>query len=223
MNIRLIFIGLAMAAALCAMPRTTRAQIFITNARNGTIGEYTTSGATINPALVSGLNSPTDIAVSGENLFVTNLDTGTVGEYTTSGTTVNPALVSGLTNPRGIAVSGGNLFVVNVNGSLNTIGEYTTSGATVNPALVSVPTTYFLVDLAVSGGNLFVTNNGFGWIGEYTTSGATVNAALVSGLNQPIGIAVVTGSVPDASLTWTLLLLGLTATFGLKLVLRKPA
>jgi len=183
MNIRLIFSGLVTAAALCAMPGTTTgAQIFETNrgttSENGTIGEYTTSGATVNAALVSGLNDPLGIAVSGGNLFVGNAGNCTIGEYTTSGTTVNVALVSGLNQPSGIAVSGGNLFVT----------------------------------------------NGPGTIGEYNaTTGATVNASLISGLNRPVGIAVVSASVPDASSTWALLLLGLTATFGLKPLLRRPA
>jgi hypothetical protein len=312
MNIRLIFIGLAMAAALGAMPGTTRAQIFVTNENTGTIGEYTTSGVPVNPALITGLSFAEGIAVSGGNLFVVhfaNDGNGTIGEYTTSGAPVNPALITGLSGGRGIAVSGGNLFVTSddfmsessrigkyttsgatvdpvlitgltpavpavavsgdnlfvvdaingfiaeyttsgalvnpalisglngpsgiavsggdlfvVNRDAGTIGEYTTSGATVNAALVSGlnhPN-----GIAVSGGNLFVTNNNIGnigTIGEYTTSGATVNAALVSGLNSPVGIAVVSASVPDASSTWTLLLFSLTATFGLKPLLRRPA
>jgi hypothetical protein len=96
-----------------------------------------------------------------------------------------------------IAVSGNKLFVVDpVEG---TIGEYTTSGATVNPTLITGLS--FPNGIAVSGGNLFVVDRDTGTIGEYTTSGAT----------------------PDASSTWTLLLLGLTATFGLKPSLRRPA
>jgi hypothetical protein len=62
-----------------------------------------------------------------------------------------------------------------------------------------------------------------GTIGEYTTSGATVNASLISGLHGPQSIAVVSASVPDTSSTWTLLLLALTATFGVRLVLPQPA
>jgi hypothetical protein len=78
--------------------------------------------------------------------------------------------------------------------------------------------------LALSGGNLFVTDINNGTIGEYNaTNGATVSASLVSGLNHPESIAVVSTSVPDASSTWTLMLLGLTATFGLKPLLRRPA
>ncbi|MGD0389876.1 MAG: PEP-CTERM sorting domain-containing protein, partial [Tepidisphaeraceae bacterium] len=102
------------------------------------IGEYTTSGATVNAALVSGLDYPFGIAVSedGSDLFVTNFHGNTIGEYTTSGATVNAALVSGLDYPDGIALSGSDLFVVSQLG--DTIGEYTTSGATVNADLISV-------------------------------------------------------------------------------------
>jgi hypothetical protein len=45
--------------------------IFETNGDN-TIGEYTTSGDTVNNALVSGLQTPGAIAVSGPDLFVAN-------------------------------------------------------------------------------------------------------------------------------------------------------
>ena len=57
----------------------------------GTIGEYTTSGATVNSALITGLDGPIGIAVSGGNLFITSILDGTIGEYTTSGVTVNAA------------------------------------------------------------------------------------------------------------------------------------
>ncbi len=47
--------------------------IFVTNFFDSTIGEYTTSGAAVNASLISGLNNPVGIAVSGSNLFVANL------------------------------------------------------------------------------------------------------------------------------------------------------
>jgi hypothetical protein len=99
--------------------------IFETNIGDSTVGAYTTAGATLNAALISGLKVPTGIAVSGVDLFVANATTGTIGEYTTSGTLVNAALITGLDNPSGIALSGSDLFVANANGS-GTIGEYTT-------------------------------------------------------------------------------------------------
>jgi len=134
-------------------------------------------------------------------------------------------ILSGLAASLALCAIGGTtraqIFETSLNEGNDTIGEYTTSGATVNSALVSGLN--FPVGIAVSGGKLFVVSNGNGTIGEYTTSGATVNPALVSGLNFPVGIAVVSASVPDASSTWTLLLLALTAIFGLKLVLRQSA
>jgi hypothetical protein len=322
MIMRVILISLVASAALCAV--AARAQIFVENFGNGDpgmgrIAEYTTSGALVNPTLISGLTSPGGITLSGDKLFVANLDTGsdtwTIREYTTSGVLVNRSLISGLNGSYALAVSGGFLYVVTgyvdsdaekigkyttsgatVNatligqlggvggiavrgnnlfvseigvdeyttsgsivkpglvsglpfstgaaistgialsgdnlflGSFNfdtqtgTIGEYTTSGATVNATLISGPFPFFPGDLAVSGGDLFVTNFDAGTIGKYdAATGATINSALVSGLNGPEGIAVVSASVPDASSTWTLLLLGLTGIFSLNLVLRQPA
>src|SRR6266700_2676629 len=116
MNIRLTLSSLVAFAALCAMPGTAAgAQIFVTTFNNNTIGEYTTSGATINSALISsGLSEPSNMALSGGKLFVANDINNTIGEYNaTTGATINSALISGLNRPFGIAVSGANLFVAN--------------------------------------------------------------------------------------------------------------
>jgi hypothetical protein len=79
--------------------------VFVASYGNGTIGEYTTSGATVNASLISGLNHPNGIAIIGNDLFEVNYGVGTVGEYTTSGATINPSLISGLSSSAwGIAV-----------------------------------------------------------------------------------------------------------------------
>ena len=129
--------------------------IYVANYGTGTIGEYTTSGAVVNASLVSGLNDPNGIAVSGSNLFVANYGNGTIGEYTTSGAVVNASLVSGLSGPNGIAVSGSNLFVTNHRQPAR-LANTPRRGQRVNASLVSG-----LNDpdgIAVSGSNLFVTN-----------------------------------------------------------------
>ena len=188
--------ALALSVGGTLSPATARGQdIFELNTGggangNGTIGEYTLSGGTVNAALVSGLSNPVGIAASGSNLFVANYGNGTIGEYTMSGGTVNAALVFGLNDPFGLAVSGSDLFVANGNG---TIGEYTTSGAVVNASLVSGLGR--LQGLAVSGSDLFVVRQpspptGYGTVGEYTTSGAVVNAAMISYNNYPYAVAV---------------------------------
>jgi len=79
--------------------------IFVTSAFGNTVGEYTTSGATVNAALISGLSGPVGLALSGSDLFITNAETGTIGEYTTAGATVNASLISGLSDPEFIAIT----------------------------------------------------------------------------------------------------------------------
>ena len=128
-------IAVSIMTMLSAMPTGAYGDIFVTNNGGNTVGDYTTSGATVNASLITGLNGPTGIALSGSNLFVVNFNGNTVGEYTTSGATVNASLISGLNVPEGIAVSGSNLFVANTGTS--TVGEYTTSGTTVNASLIT--------------------------------------------------------------------------------------
>jgi hypothetical protein len=117
--------------------------------------------------------------------------------------------------------SRGQIFVTNAN--TNTIGEYNaTTGATINSSFISSGLSS-PVGIALSGGNLFVTNIGNNTIGEYNaTTGATINSSFISsGLNGPIGI-VVSSPVPEPASTM-LLLLGMTAIFGLKRLLPKLA
>jgi hypothetical protein len=205
------------------------------------VGKYTTSGATVDPVLVNPRRVDiTDIAVSADKLFLALESARAIAEYTTSGALVNPNLVSfagpDFSGPRpvGIAISGDRLFVLSLEGDnvllFGTVGEYTLSGTPVNPTLITgLDTT--ARDIAVSGDKLFVLNSGQrvlgvpGTIGEYTTSGEIVNATLVSGLDNPALIAVVSGTtaVPDASSTWTLLLLAVTTTFSLTPLLRRSA
>jgi hypothetical protein len=65
--------------------------LFVTNGHGNTVPEYTTAGALVDAALISGLADPVSIAPSGSDLFVVN-QAGSVGEYTTAGATVNAAL-----------------------------------------------------------------------------------------------------------------------------------
>jgi hypothetical protein len=91
---------------------------------NGTtLGEYTTSGATVNAALITGLANPDFVAVSGSYLFISE-NIGTLGdstnssyidEYTTSGELVNAAFVSGLNQPYGIALGSEAITSPNLN------------------------------------------------------------------------------------------------------------
>ena len=103
----------------------------------GSVGEYDAmTGAAINVALITGLSSPTGIALLGNSLYVANSGNGTIGKYNLDGTPVNPAFITGLNNPLDLAAFGGNLYVVN-NGT-NSVGEYdAATGATINAALIT--------------------------------------------------------------------------------------
>lgn len=194
--------GLVLCAACWDMPQNALAQIYVANnggGNDGIIGEYTISGATINASLVSDLNLPYGLAISGGNLYEANA-AGTIGEYNlATGAAINPALITPVvTSTVGIAISGGDIFVAGANNVIgdNNVGEYTISGAPVKTRLVSgLSEPSFL---AVSGGDIYVAsyNDGNGTIGEYNAAnGATINASLVSGLNNPWGIVVSGGDI----------------------------
>jgi len=126
-------------AALWAMPRSARAQVYVSQVFNGGVGKYNaTTGAVINANFVTGLSQPQGLALSGNNLFVaTNNNGGTVGEYNaTTGATINANFITGLNGPIGLALSGNHLFVTNQ--FTGTVGEYdATTGAVVNANFIT--------------------------------------------------------------------------------------
>ncbi len=73
--------------------------VFVANSGNGTIGEYTTSGAVINASLITGLAGAESVAVSGGNLVCHSDKHRNDLEYTTSGALVNPTVITGLSSP----------------------------------------------------------------------------------------------------------------------------
>jgi hypothetical protein len=173
-------------AALASVMMPSLAQgglIFETNYYANTIGEYTTDGQVVNPALITGLNEPYGITVSDGYIYVTNSGSGTVGKYTTSGQTVNAALITGVNDANGVVVSGNDLFVLS-GGPV--VGKYTTAGTTTNATLIHATGTA-AGGLTIQGDDLFVTDAD--GVTEYTTSGATV-ARLASRIEQATGIAI---------------------------------
>ncbi len=93
----MLVVVLSVALGLITSGAARADDIFVTNLISGTVGEYTTSGATVNAFLTEGPFFG-GIAVDGSDLFVS---TGTgIAEYTTSGATVNASLISGLDGSR---------------------------------------------------------------------------------------------------------------------------
>jgi len=81
----------------------------VANSVAGTIGKYTTSGSVVNASLVSGLDAPHGVAVSGSDLYFVSTvsSTHTVGEYDAgTGAAIDATLISGLTDQNGgLAIS----------------------------------------------------------------------------------------------------------------------
>jgi hypothetical protein len=201
--------------------RVAYSQIFVADSTAGAVGEYTTSGATVNASLITGLSQPSGLATDGTNLFVTNFSGDySLGEYTTSGGMVNASLIPYVYTP--VAVEGNDLFVHSDAGPGDYIGQYTTSGETVNPSLFSVNGPA-IIGLAAEGDGLFVDyapfapksgRSDFTTIAEYTTLGTVENASIVSGVGL-YGFAVegtdlfvadiVTGTISEYTTSGTLL------------------
>ena len=159
----------------------------------GTIGKYTISGSIVNPSLISGLNTPLGMAISGTNLFVA--DVNRIGKYSTTGAIINSNLITNLSNPVGLLVINTNLFVTF--NSTGKIGKYTLDGVEIDASLISNLDSP--VGLATDGTNLFVANYGshsnpsnpMGTIGEYSSSGTAIAPVLVNGLGGANFISII--------------------------------
>lgn len=110
-NSALITINDALATALAV----SGSDIFVRNSPTNeettgidTIGEYTTSGALVDPLFINGLTDPFGIAISGNDLYVAEggLGSGRIGKYTTSGEPIDPSLIDGLDFAFSVVVTG---------------------------------------------------------------------------------------------------------------------
>jgi hypothetical protein len=78
--------------ALWAMLRSARGQPYVSQDGDSILGKYnaTTDVAINADFLIMGLDGPTALVLSGNNLFVANYGSGTVGEYNaTTGAAIN--------------------------------------------------------------------------------------------------------------------------------------
>lgn len=188
---------------------SAHAQIFEANEGVGTIGEYdATTGALIGTP-ITGLNTPTGLALAGSNLVVANYNgptggnSGSVAEYTTSGQAVSGfSPITGLPQPISVSVSGSDLFVAtNGAGNGGAIGEYDArTGAAVNASLIRGLATP--VSVLASGSSLYVLTGGSsGSLLRYSLSGSQVGAptTLASSLSFPSAITLSGGDLFVAS------------------------
>jgi len=175
-------------SALNALAIAAHAEFWVTNWTSGTVGEYTSTGGTVNAAEITGLNNPAPIAVNGSTVLVVSFGSGTLGAYQVSnGAVINstPALITGLNQPRGITAANGTFYVTSwTTNSDGKVGKYTLG----SPITLGSSNPTFLSGLSggpngvgVTGNRLFVENATSGVVAEYdATTGAAVNTSLLT-------------------------------------------
>lgn len=163
--------------------------LFVTNNTGGSIGAYSTTGATVNAVFSSIGPGGYGIATNGNGLWVSNITQNTINSYSTkTGLPIaTPPLVSGLNNPRGVAVSGNVLYVADTD--FPAIQSYNaTTGAPIASTTLGLDEPR---GIAVSGNRLFVSNYGSNSIGIYdATTCNPIDATFISGVVGPIGLKV---------------------------------
>jgi hypothetical protein len=100
-------------SAFWALPRSARAQIYVSqevSSSTGTVGEYdATTGAVINANLITGIIHPAGLVLSGNTLFVASAvaNGGSVGTINaTTGAPINANfLINGFNQPFALALS----------------------------------------------------------------------------------------------------------------------
>jgi len=174
-------IRLLILAILVTFSSLASGQIYVASSAGGYVGKYTTSGATVNSTLISGLGYPWGMTWDGNStIYIAQEGSRSVGTYGISGTPINSSLITVGGDPEGVALDGnGHIFVYDA--YFNTVGEYTTSGVAINTSLItSLPGGGFGSIVSDGSGHLFIANSGSGHISEYTTSGTLLNASLIS-------------------------------------------
>lgn len=185
------------------------------DSNNSSIGVYNAStGAVINANLVTGINGPYGLAVSGNDLFVSNHygitgSSGGVSEYNATTGQLIQNIITPAGGSLGMTLSGNTLYAWDADGNIGEINITTGVAST----LIQFTGGGYGVAL---GNELFATGGGgLGFVSVIdATTGATINANLITGLNDPSAITL--GPVPEPS-TWSMIGVGGVALLGMML------
>jgi len=186
MKFRVRLAAIILAVAGLTLNLAHAQNILVTNAGNGTISEFDSSGGLINSSFISGLSSPVGIAFdSSGNIYVANSGAGAIAKFDSSGGLINSTFISGLSSPNSLTFDGsGNVYVAN--SGANTILEYNSSGTFIKTFASGVNAW----DLTFNGsGHLYVSSYGGNSISEFASDGSTIRT-LTASLNNPAGLAL---------------------------------
>jgi hypothetical protein len=171
-------IAAALLAALLLLVAAPRAQanfLYWTSGNpSSSIARAKLNGTALNPAFITGLNSPHGVATDSRFIYWTQGDatTGSIGRANLDGTDPNPDFIphsAGVSDPSGIALSPDAVYWQNGGG---TIGRANIDGSAPNPGFIA--TNNSSCGLAADSDFLYFLNNGGTQIGRATLDGASV-------------------------------------------------
>ena len=163
--------------------------VYIADAYDNTIKEWTVTNNTVTTLVSSGLNRPQGVAVDGAgNVYVADTFSSAIKEWTAANNTVTTLVSSGLNRPQGVAVDGaGNVYIA------DTFNSAVKQWIATSSNLVTLVSSGldFPVGVAVDkAGNVYIADTGNSAIKEWTAAGHTVSTLLSLGLGYPSGVAV---------------------------------
>ncbi len=157
---------------------------------NSSIGRAKINGTGLNNAFITGLSSPTAVAVDSKFIYWTDNGTDRIGRANLDGSGANPNFIAaGVTDPNGIAVTQSNgIFWLN-NGPPDTIGHANIDGANPVANFITTAAGESSCGLAADS-NFLYWYNGSGNFARAPLNGSGAGQDFVSGANFFCGPAV---------------------------------
>jgi sugar lactone lactonase YvrE len=163
--------------------------VYIADAGNNAIKEWTAANNTVTALVSSGLSNPNGVAMDGVgNVYIADYGNNAIKEWTAANSNVSTLVSSGLLFPKAVALDGaGNVYIADYGN--NAIKKWTADNSMVT-TLVSSGLFYargVAVDMA---DNVYIADTGNGAIKKWTAANSNVTTLVPSGLYFPEGVAV---------------------------------
>src|SRR5262245_4118949 len=157
-----------------------------------TIARAHRDGTGVEKSLITGVEIPGDVAVSGNYIYWANGETNEIGRAKLDGTLVDQSFISVLGPIGAVAVGAGHIYWGSQGESSTSarIGRANLDGSHVDQSFVSVGAGSFIGGLAVDRRHIYWTNRDEGTLGRADLTGAHVNQHLINGAKAPTGLAL---------------------------------
>jgi hypothetical protein len=164
-GLRIVALLLAVGAMGAALAGSAQAYVYWTNAGvannsdGTTIGRANLDASGMKHAFISGLGTPTAIAVDAGHIYWANTASDSIGRANVDGTAADPNFIPHAADPgripSGLAVDGTYLYWTDAE---RYIGRATLAGGSVSPHFIDVGAGSFPIGIAVVSGTIYVTS-----------------------------------------------------------------